>query len=368
MESLTYLYFLIFMLMLNMLTILGKSDKMLNLHIYYPMDNLVSISSTSAVFDILISTAGSQKWGYRNSTYYVFNNTDYYHNNHWIKNISIPSDYTGNLYFQLTGHMADDFSRHYSVSLCDNMFFQNQYCLQQGMPYILNVTDADSLYSLTVFPSFGNIQGETEVLFEQFYSSQLNNYRNISIYIPNSIKQNNIKRNINIFIVNDGDLDILDSFAYSGGFDVAFQSGLIPESILIGVQSIDDSTGCQRSYELTYGPCNVTLTGTEGPGGCIYDSTCYGGNNKYFDFIEQSIVPQVLSSINMTFTNEVAMIGFSLGGLTACSSVLLRPAYFKRAFCMSPSMWYNFGEFSNLVQTKTTILPDSVVMTLGIPL
>ena len=132
---------------------------------------------------------------------------------------------------------------------------------------------------------------------------------------------------------------------------------------MIGIPNVISQ--CQRAYELTSGPCNITLTGTEPPEGCFFDSSCYGGNEKYFDFIEETIIPKVFSLIHMNFMNEVAMIGTSLGGLTSCNAVLSRPNYYKRAFCMSPSMWYNYGEFSTLVTKNTITLPTSVVMTIG---
>ena len=55
------------------------------------------------------------------------------------------------------------------------------------------------------------------------------------------MKQNNLKRNINVVILNDVSIEVLNSFVFNGGFDVAIQSGLIPESIIIGIPNIISS-------------------------------------------------------------------------------------------------------------------------------
>ncbi|CAE7840551.1 unnamed protein product, partial [Symbiodinium microadriaticum] len=57
-----------------------------------------------------------------------------------------------------------------------------------------------------------------------------------------------------------------------------------------------------------------------------------------------------------------------LGGLTSCYAASAMPAQYQRAFCMSPSVWWNAGEMAALISANyqaTKIRPLSVVVEVG---
>ena len=115
---------------------------------------------------------------------------------------------------------------------------------------------------------------------------------------------------------------------------------------MIGVtQPLDND--CQRTYEMTYAPCDPTVSNQCKPGYPVTE--CYGGNAKYFSFLIDTLVPAVLQDLNVSL-GEVSIYGFSLGGLTACNAVLDRPDFFSRAMCSSPSFWFNYGNFSDRIR------------------
>ena len=65
---------------------------------------------------------------------------------------------------------------------------------------------------------------------------------------------------------------------------------------------------------------------------------------------------------------EVSIFGESLGGYASCYAAASRPSQFKRALCLSPSFWWNYGSLSTQIpqlhaQHKES--PTAVVMTLG---
>ena len=64
---------------------------------------------------------------------------------------------------------------------------------------------------------------------------------------------------------------------------------------------------------------------------------------------------------------EVSIFGESLGGYASCYAAASRPSQFKRAMCISPSFWWNYGSLSTQIpqlhaQHKES--PTAVVMTL----
>ena len=62
------------------------------------------------------------------------------------------------------------------------------------------------------------------------------------------------------------------------------------------------------------------------------------------------------------------MAGVSYGGLTACYAAAAQPEYFRRVFCQSPSVYWNFGELARVVTANaatTRNRPLAVVVYIG---
>lgn len=210
---------------------------------------------------------------------------------------------------------------------------------------------------IVAYPYWGFAQGSTYTMFSDFYSPQLHNIRDISVYVPASLQQNNISRSVHVLIVNDGTLFYTSQLAFPGGFDRAVLSGAVPETIMIGLPQ--NGTSCERQYELTFSQTIRDLSCTQS-----------GGSDVYFDFIQQTVVPAVLAQLNLTLAS-VSMAGVSYGGLTSCYAASARPQYFSRVFCQSPSTWWNYGQLNQVIGTNAlnmtngTGLPSSVSFYIG---
>jgi predicted alpha/beta superfamily hydrolase len=340
----------------------------LHLTILYPEIDVKA--GSGHVFSILISSAPLDQpdvppWGFFNESYYVYDK-DKVAPNTWSKNVTVE-DSVGTVYLNIMGVTSSYTVGSYSVRECNlyKNWIVNPYCVQSAMPWQVNMS-ASSDVALKIYPSFGATDtGTVSLLFENFFSPQLQNYRNITIYVPKSVRENYLTRNISVMVLNDGDIDPLYSYSFLGGFDVAVNSGLAPESIIIGVANTDILDSCQRNYELSYAPCNTNISSI-----CQSAPACYGGIQYYLDFIMQTVIPTVMQNISMGI-GEVSIMGFSMGGLAAAYAVYDRPHYFSRALCLSPSLWYNNGELASMIISKFKAgsymgpLPKAIVFTLG---
>ena len=238
-------------------------------------------------------------------------------------------------------------------------------CVNVGMPYrsseqqqqqhSLGPRAASRLLLVEAFPYFGMEQGSVSTLLPNVYSPQLRNYRDVQVYLPASLAQNPLPRVVNVLVVNDGTLYFLERLAFApGGFDSAVLSGAVPaETIMIGVPQ--NGTGCQRQFELTFSVTSAT-------------SPCpSGGADLYLAFITATVVPAAVAALNATL-GEVSMTGVSYGGLAACYAGATQPLYFRRVFCQSPSVYWNYGELTRVVaasSASTGHRPLSVVAYIG---
>ena len=149
--------------------------------------------------------------------------------------------------------------------------------------------------SLTLYPFFDIAgKGFTEALLPSFYSEQLGNARDINVYTPYSLVENNILRPVNVLVVHmEG-------------------SGVLPELIIIGIPNAPNGSACpdtlgsncsQRTYELTPTDCK------EGLNYCL-EQQSYGGTGLYLDFIYDDVIPAVLGALGGFQLGEVSNLGF----------------------------------------------------------
>ena len=249
--------------------------------------------------------------------------------------------------------------------------------MSRHSPFKAYIPKADSTVILTMFPAFDALStGNTSVLIKGIYSPDLSNSRDITVFVPPSLVENTLRRPINALIVLDGVFDTVDLLAKSGGFDFAVQTGMTPETVIIGVPAGTNGTACtqagnsdpgrcsflQRKYEFTPTVCNPTYNHC-----CNLGPKCpepSGGAPILLDFVWNSIIPAVLEKLGHTL-NEAGIVGWSLGGMTSCFAASYRPLNFSRAFCMSPSVWWNYGDMSTVIVDNAKRLkstPKSVVI------
>ena len=242
-------------------------------------------------------------------------------------------------------------------------------CLMNGMPYQTNITSSTAIMTLNTYPTFGissikEVTEATTVVIPNYFSSFFNNKRNVSVFVPYSMKENSVGRPINILVMNDGALNYLSSAINRGGLDSAMQNGALPEVLIIGIAQPANNT--QRVWELTPWPCVPSLNMVK-PAVCSgYPLT--GGADAYLSMV-QTIITQVMAQFKGFSINERSMFGYSLGGLTACYAAATNPSYWHRAYCGSPTTWYNSGQLAATVSSANAknngVKPKAIVLSLG---
>lgn len=144
-------------------------------------------------------------------------------------------------------------------------------------------------------------------------------------------------------------------------------SGSLPEVVMIGVLPAANGTACpnntcwQRRYEFTPTTCDKAVNKE------CDDGSKAGGANETLQFINATLIKSVMKQLGM-IAGEVSIAGYSLGGLTACYAASSLPKLFQRAFCMSPSVWWNNNDMASLVLAngRKFGVPKSVVIEVGV--
>jgi uncharacterized protein len=73
-------------------------------------------------------------------------------------------------------------------------------------------------------------------------------------------------------------------------------------------------------------------------------ATYTGGSEKFKNFIEKELIPEVNRSYRTSNENERALFGHSQGGLFAVWMMLNNPHIFKNYIILSPSLWIEQGQ------------------------
>jgi enterochelin esterase-like enzyme len=190
-----------------------------------------------------------------------------------------------------------------------------------------------SIVNKTVYPYFQTLAGQ-EVTLSSVYSPQLNNTRDVWIYIPPAMVENTYFIAEYVLILHDGQ-NLAPLWDVSGHLDSLVQQELIEQIFIIGPYNTPD-----RIAEYTYS--------VDPP---------YGGGkgDQYLDFLQNTLVPLVASKFSiLTDQANLAIGGSSLGGLISCYAGVTRPAVYSTAICMSSSFWWNNGDFQATIIPKLT--------------
>jgi hypothetical protein len=302
---------------------------------------------------------------------YWISTSDKTASNTWKKVVNIGNSYTGPIRLGLFSPLLftiDDanngaFVFHSSVIACADdladVEMSLEICGQHGTPWTVDITDTSETVAVTLYPAFGiGEEGVTFVALEQYYSPQLNNSRNISVYVPPSVLQNKVSRPVNIMFLLDGSDATVRSYATRTGFEAGQIMGVVPESIMIGISTIEyayQGNFDQRTYEMTYAQALSYPSET-----CI-SGRATGGAPLLLQWLDEHVIDAVLARIGEPGVGmqrgEVGITGGSLGGLTSCYAAAARPDVFKRAVCSSPSNCFNFAT-GGLSPTITQIMEE----------
>jgi len=231
-----------------------------------------------------------------------------------------------------------------------------ELCMALGDSWTVDVDGSQSKIVLEVFPAFGMGTGSTSNLLKQV-ASDFSEPRDIPVFIPRTVMQNQVPRPVNVMLVLDGALEVVEKFSTQGGFESGQQSGYVPESVMIGIdttqfvltgakQTMCNATtgecklvsagGDQRGYELTY-----ELPASENKSETCVGGVTGGGTHKMLEWVDLTVIPEVLKKLGNMTRGEVSIAGGSIAGLTTCYAATSRPDFVSRAVCMSPSNCFN---------------------------
>lgn len=205
--------------------------------------------------------------------------------------------------------------------------------------------------SIDIYPFFGASQGSL-VTIPDFYSPQLNNSRDITLYLPPSYNENSAKR-YPVLYMHDGQ-NLFDPATAPNGvdwqveqsFDQLIGQGAVREAIVVGIDNTADRIS---EYTPTVDPT-------------------YGGGNAdaYLDFIQQTLKPYIDAHYRtLTDAPDTMMMGSSLGGLLSCYAGLTRSTVYGAVGCMSSSFWWDNESFTQTVQAYQSKKPVRIYLDAG---
>jgi len=170
------------------------------------------------------------------------------------------------------------------------------------------------------------------------------------IYTPPSYNENYLKTVKNVLIMQDGQNLFDPATSYSGTawmcqdtVNSLVGQGSMDEIMIVGVYNTPD-----RIDEYTYSV-----------------DPDYGGGkgDTYLDFLEQTVMPWVTPRYRIeTNTQNMGIMGSSLGALISCYAGWTRSKVYSKAGCMSTSFWWNNEDFNNVILvTRSDPLPQEIV-------
>ena len=167
------------------------------------------------------------------------------------------------------------------------------------------------------------------------WSPQLNNSRDVIVYLPPSYTENTLKVHKNVLVMHDGNNLFDPKTAFMGNswlvqntMDPLIAQGVIEEVVIVAPYNTGD-----RMNEYTY-----SFDPSEGFG---------GKGDLYLDWIEQTLLPFALKNLRIELDKgrSLGILGSSLGGLISCYAGWTRPQVYGRVGCMSSSFWWNDQDF-----------------------
>lgn len=238
------------------------------------------------------------------------------------------------------------------ISSFEFQIFKNDEVPQRGHAERVSFPsiNEDTEWDVHVFPYF-NTQNGTVELLEGFYSPQLGNTRNISIYLPPSYYENTLKPMRNILIMQDGQslFDPATAPSWSPPWwcqnvsDVLISEGSIDEYMIVAPWTVLSN----REYEYTFS---------------VFNGTRGGGADVYLDYLEETMLPEVIAHYGsdriQVNDDKKGILGSSYGGLLSCYAGWTRYDTYKKIGCMSSSFWWNNADFIPDIILKKTLHLD----------
>jgi hypothetical protein len=167
------------------------------------------------------------------------------------------------------------------------------------------------------------------------HSRVLNQDRQIYIHVP-KLDSADTNHALPVLYLLDGENHFHILSAY---IDYLRHWGFIPPIIVVGIVSVD------RVRDLT--PTN-SMINFDGKVDSNYKTS--GGNEKFFNFIKQELMPYV--ETNYRTSSFKIFAGHSFGGLTVINCMLMYPDMFDAYIAISPSLWFGNKYVLQLAEEK----------------
>jgi len=197
---------------------------------------------------------------------------------------------------------------------------------------------------VSIYPYFQTPSGATQTL-KQIWSPQLNNSRDVWLYIPPVMVENPFAVSTHTLIMHDGQNlqptpnsppDYMGNWSVATHIDDLIAAEKIEQVFVVGPYN----TGENRINEYTYSK-----------------DPQYGGGegDLYLDFLQHTLLPRVQQQFNLcTEKRCLGILGSSLGGLISCYAGVTRPHVYGVVGCMSSSFWWNNGDFLSTIIPRLT--------------
>jgi len=199
--------------------------------------------------------------------------------------------------------------------------------------------------TLTLYPWFNTKAGSTATIIKNVYSKELNNTRDVILYLPPSYNENTYKRYKNVLIMHDGQNLFNPATAPYGSWnaqqalDSTIIGGTSDEVLIVAPYNSPD-----RNDEYTY----------------VYDPAegCGGKGNLYLDWLESTLLPLVKEQFRVDISRAtLGILGSSLGGLISCYGGWTRPQVYGKVGCMSSSFWWDSNDYQKSVVPASSPAP-----------
>jgi predicted alpha/beta superfamily hydrolase len=155
------------------------------------------------------------------------------------------------------------------------------------------------------------------------HSSVLNEDREIWVRMPAAAQGK--KESYAVLYMTDADTNINE---IGSTIDFLADNKFMPPLIVVGIANTD------RSRDLT-----PSHAGVPHSNGTVDPVPTSGGADKFFDFIQTELVPEIEKRYATRPYRIVA--GHSLGGLFAIHALISRPGLFNACIATSPSLWWD---------------------------
>ncbi len=171
------------------------------------------------------------------------------------------------------------------------------------------------LLALCLAVSFNlSAQDGYSVKQDSIHSEILNQYRKISIFLPEGYDTTKTKFPVIYVLDGDGrDQHIVPTARF------LFLNHKMPQAIIVGVMNID------RNHDFLPDSSKAAPTG--------------GGADNFIQFFDKELIPYIAR--NFKAEEYKVLIGHSYGGLFAMHVLLTQPVLFDSYIAIDPSIWYN---------------------------